>query len=206
MWCGGTVSECSILVLIALITIPEGDHLPWRREMSHIAASVREAIKTAIQLEKDGKAFFDQATRETSNDLGKKMFRKLASDEVRHLQTFKKMFQTIADPQTWKQLMAEGSPGTRMLFFEQKAAHRTPAEKDAGELSALQQALEVERKAIAFFKETAQATDDPEARRIFEAIAREEEAHYDLIQAQIDSVTHSGFWFDIGEFQMDGMY
>lgn len=174
--------------------------------MSQIASNVREAIQTAIQLEKDGKAFFDQAAQETDNALGKKMFRKLAADEVRHLQTFKKMFQTITDPQTWKQLMAAGSPGKTMPFFEQKAAQRTPAEKGAGELSALQQALEVERKAIAFFKITAQETDDPEASRIFEAIAREEEGHYDLIQAQIDSVTHAGFWFDIGEFQMDGMY
>ena len=174
--------------------------------MSSLERKVQEAIKTAIQLEKDGKAFFDQAAQETGNELGKKMFRKLASDEVRHLQTFKKMFQTLADPKTWKQLMASGAPEKRMPFFEQKSAQRTPAEKGAGELNALQQALEVERKAIAFFRETAQQTDDPEARRIFEAIAREEEGHYDLIQAQIDSVTHAGFWFDIGEFQMDGMY
>lgn len=174
--------------------------------MTEIAPNVREAIKTAIQLEKDGQAFFHQAAKETGNELGKKMFRKLASDEVRHLQTFKKMFQTLTDPRTWKKLLASGSPEKRMPFFEQKGARRTPAEKGAGELNALQQALEVERKAIAFFKETAQETDDPEAKRIFETIAREEEAHYDLIQAQIDSVTHAGFWFDVGEFQMDGMY
>jgi rubrerythrin len=174
--------------------------------MAQIAPKVREAIKTAIQLEKDGKAFFDQATRETENELGKKMFRKLAADEVRHLQTFKKMFQTITDPGTWKQLLAEGPPKERMPSFDHKAGSRTPAEKGAGELSALQQALEVERKAIDFFKRTAQETSDPEAGRIFLAIANEEEGHYDLIQAQIDSLTHSGFWFDVGEFQMDGMY
>jgi rubrerythrin len=174
--------------------------------MTKIAPQVREAVKTAIQLEKDGKAFFDKAAQETENELGKKMFRKLAADEVRHLQTFKKMFQTITDPKTWKQLMAEGTPKERMPYFEEKAGSRSPAEKGAGELNALQQALEVERKAIDFFKKTAQETDDPEASRIFELIASEEEGHYDLIQAQIDSVTHSGFWFDIGEFQMDGMY
>jgi rubrerythrin len=174
--------------------------------MTQIAPEIREAIKTAIQLEKDGKAFFDQAAQETKNELGKKMFRKLAADEVRHLQTFKEMFQTITDPALWKKLMAEGPPKTRMPYFEQKTGNRTPAEKGAGELSALQQALGVERKAIDFFKKTAQEASDPEASRIFKAIANEEEGHYDLIQAQIDSVTHSGFWFDIGEFQMDGMY
>jgi rubrerythrin len=174
--------------------------------MSQIAPNVREAIKTAIQLENDGQAFFSKAAQETSNELGKKMFRKLAADEVRHLQTFKKMFETLTDPQTWKQLMAESPPRERMPYFQQKSAGRTPAEKGAGELRALQEALEVERKAIGYFKTISKQTADAEASRIFDTIAREEEGHYDLIQAQIDSVNHSGFWFDIGEFQMDGMY
>jgi rubrerythrin len=174
--------------------------------MSAIAPNVREAIKTAVQLEKDGRAFFEQAAEETKNELGKKMFRKLAADEIRHLQVFKKMFETLTDPKTWSQLCKEGPSRERMPFFGEKAKTRKAAEKGAGELSALRQALEVERKAIDFFRQVAQDTDDADARRIFETIAREETSHYDLIQAQIDSVTHSGFWFDIGEFQMDGMY
>jgi hypothetical protein len=52
----------------------------------------------------------------------------------------------------------------------------------------------------------AKQASDPEASRIFEIIAQEEITHYDLIQAQIDSVTNAGFWFDVGEFKMDGLY
>lgn len=174
--------------------------------MTEITPQVREAIKTAIQLEKDGRAFFEQAAKETQNELGKKMFRKLAGDEIRHLKTFKRMFETLTDPQTWRELLKEGSPHERMPFFAEKAQNRKPAEKGAGELNALQQALEVERKAITFFREVSQQAADSPASRIFQIIAKEEESHYDLIQAQIDSVTHAGYWFDIGEFQMDGMY
>lgn len=174
--------------------------------MSQTTSQVKEAIKTAIQLEKDGRQFFEEAAEETKNELGKKMFLKLASDEIRHLVTFEKMFKSLADPQTWKELLQEGPPRDRMPFFTEKAQNRSPAEKGAGEVEALHQALEVERKAIDFFKKTAQEATDPEARRIFQLIAQEEISHYDLIQAQIDSVTHSGFWFDVGEFKMDGLY
>lgn len=174
--------------------------------MSQITPEIKEAIKAAIQLEKDGRNFFELAAKETQNELGRKMFRKLAADEIRHLQTFQKMFKALADPETWKDLLKEGPSRERMPFFANKAKNRKPAEKGAGEVGALRQALEVERKAIGFFKKTAQEATDPEASRIFELIAQEEVSHYDLIQAQIDSVTHSGFWFDVGEFQMDGMY
>jgi rubrerythrin len=66
--------------------------------------------------------------------------------------------------------------------------------------------LAVERKAIDFFKEVAEQAGDPEAKRIFQLIAEEEVSHYDLIQAQIDSVTNAGFWFDVGDYKMDGLY
>jgi rubrerythrin len=93
-----------------------------------------------------------------------------------------------------------------MPYFSEKAESRSPVEKGAGEVEALRQALEVERKAIDFFKKVAEQTGDPEASRIFEIVAQEEVTHYDLIQAQIDSVTNAGFWFDVGEFKMDGLY
>jgi rubrerythrin len=174
--------------------------------MSQITPEVKEAIKTAIQLEKDGRKFFEQAAEETKNELGQKMFHKLANDEIRHLVTFEKMFKTLADPNTWRELLKGGQPRERMPYFAEKAENRSPAETGAGEVSALRQALEVERKAIDFFRQVAERAEDPEAKRIFEIIAEEEVTHYDLIQAQIDSVTNSGFWFDVGEFQMDGMY
>lgn len=174
--------------------------------MAKITPEVKEAIKTAIQLEKDGRQFFEQAAEDTNNELGKKMFQKLAADEVRHLVTFEKMFKTLADPETWRELLKSGAPRVRMPFFAEKAENRSPAERGAGEVSALRQALGVERKAIDFFKKVAQEAHDPEASRIFELIAEEEISHYDLIQAQIDSVTNAGFWFDVGEFEMDGLY
>ncbi len=174
--------------------------------MAEITPQVREAIKTAIQLEKDGREFFEQAAEETKNELGKKMFHKLAGDEVRHLVTFEKMFKTLTDPKTWKELLKGGAPRERMPYFAEQAENRSPAEKGAGEVSALRQALAVERKAIDFFRKVAEETGDPEAKRIFQLIAEEEVSHYDLIQAQIDSVTNAGFWFDVGDFKMDGLY
>ena len=75
-----------------------------------------------------------------------------------------------------------------------------------GEIEALRIGMELELKAIDFFKACADRGDDSEAQAIFLRIADEERFHYDLLQAQYDSVTGSGFWLDSSEFRMDGKY
>jgi rubrerythrin len=66
--------------------------------------------------------------------------------------------------------------------------------------------MELELKAIYFFKNASAGSDDKTVKEIFEKIAEEERFHYDLLQAQFDSVTGSGFWLDSAEFHMDGKY
>jgi len=66
--------------------------------------------------------------------------------------------------------------------------------------------MELEQDAIDFFQKAAAETDDPVARKMFLEISEEEKFHYDLLQAQYDSVTGSGFWLGSAEFQMDGKW
>jgi len=66
--------------------------------------------------------------------------------------------------------------------------------------------LELELKAIDFFKSCASKTGDPEVKEIFLKISEEERFHYDLLQAQVDSLTNTGFWLDSSEFHMDGKF
>ncbi|MFQ6110262.1 MAG: hypothetical protein ACE5L7_11990 [Candidatus Aminicenantales bacterium] len=56
------------------------------------------------------------------------------------------------------------------------------------------------------FQKAAEEVSDPDAREIFLKIREEEKFHYDLLQAQIDSLTHSGFWLDSAEFRLDGKW
>ena len=43
---------------------------------------VLQAIETAIQIEKDGLAFYNESARQTDDPNGKKMFQSLARDEI----------------------------------------------------------------------------------------------------------------------------
>ena len=54
--------------------------------------NVKDAIKTAIQMEKDGYSFYQKAAAQTSSDMGRTVFKSLAADELLHVEVFEKLF------------------------------------------------------------------------------------------------------------------
>ena len=60
--------------------------------MKEISREVENGIKEAIRLEINGRKFFLHAADITEHEKGKKMFRFLADEEVKHLEVFGKLF------------------------------------------------------------------------------------------------------------------
>jgi rubrerythrin len=174
-------------------------------KMKKISKDVKTLIQDAIKLEINGQAFFNKAAEITHNDLGKKMFVRLAQEEVKHLDTFSRLFSTIIGTEDWKkQVRREELKGPSAVIDD--LAQRMKRAEGQSEVEAIRIGMELEQKAVDFFTKSAGTMDDREAKQIFEKIADEERFHYDLLLAQYDSVTGSGFWLDSSEFQMDGKY
>ena len=66
--------------------------------------------------------------------------------------------------------------------------------------------MELERGSIDQYKKWATNSDNTKIKEIFEKIIKEEKYHYDLLQAEYDNITNTGFWFDMAEFRMDGKF
>ncbi len=173
--------------------------------MNKISQDAKTLIQDAIRLEINGQAFFNEAASLTHNELGKKMFVRLAQEEVKHLETFSLLFSQVIQSDEWKkQVRSEELKGPSPVI--QELSERMKRAEGKSEVEALRIGMELEQKAIDFFTHSASKMDDPKAKEIFEKIADEERFHYDLLQAQYDSVTGSGFWLDSAEFAMDGKY
>jgi rubrerythrin len=173
--------------------------------MPRISQDVRSLIQDAIWLEINGQAFFNEAAAITHNELGKKMFVRLAQEEVKHLETFSRLFSQVIQSDDWKkQVRSEELKGPSPVI--QELAQRMKRAEGQSEVEALRIGMELEQKAVDFFAASAVKMGDPAAKEIFEKIADEERFHYDLLLAQHDSVTGSGFWLDSSEFAMDGKY
>ena len=173
--------------------------------MEEISKQVEKAIKEAIRLEVNGRNFFNHAAEITHNELGKKMFHKLADEETKHIQAFSKLFSEILKDTDWKKFVRDEELKGGSTLID-KLKERMKGAEGKSETQALSIGMELEENAIRFFQKAAAEVNDPVARKIFLGISEEEKFHYDLLQAQHDSLTNSGFWLDSAEFQMDGKY
>ena len=173
--------------------------------MEEISQQVEKAIKEALRLEVNGRNFFNHAAEITHNELGKKMFQKLAAEETKHIQAFSKLFSEILKETDWKKFVRDEELRGESTLIE-KLKERMKGAEGKSETQALSIGMELEENAIQLFQKAAQEVDDVVAKEIFLSISEEEKFHYDLLQAQHDSLTNSGFWLDSAEFQMDGKY
>ena len=173
--------------------------------MEEISKPVENAIKEAIRLEINGRNFFNHAAEITHNELGKKMFEKLAAEEVKHIEVFSELFTKILKETDWKKYVRDEELKGESALIE-KLKERMRGAEGKSETQALSIGMELEENAIRFFQKAADEVEDPVAKEIFRNISEEEKFHYDLLQAQHDSLTNSGFWLDSAEFQMDGKY
>jgi rubrerythrin len=172
--------------------------------MSEITPQIKNAIQESIMLEINGRKFFNHAADITQNERGKKMFRFLAEEEIKHLDVFGKLFNKILKGEDWKNYVKISD--TEEAPLVEKLKERMKKAEGKGEVEALSIGMQLEMDAIQFFLKAANETDDPVAQKIFRDISEEEKFHYDLLQAQHDSVTKSGFWLGGAEFQMDGKW
>jgi rubrerythrin len=164
-----------------------------------------QAMKTAIEMEKSGHRFFTEASNKVKHEVGRKLFSRLAAEEIDHMRTFETIFNEVSGGADWKEAMKAVQPAKKVPYFDE-ARKEFKAEDMSVEMDYLKKALDLERDAMQFFEKAIQDAESPEAKQIFKRILAEEQGHYDLIQSEIDSINGTGFWFDVHEFYMDGKY
>ncbi|MBJ6726217.1 ferritin-like domain-containing protein [Geomesophilobacter sediminis] len=140
---------------------------------------VQEAIKVAMQTEKDAMKFYELGASKMTDPGAKKLFQQLAKEEREHAMHFFKAYNR-ADVGTFEEFMAapnlEGATWVGTLegliladFNEQTALE-----------AALQKEGELEKKLI----ETANRLSDPAVKEVFDLNARETRNHYLTIEAE----------------------
>jgi rubrerythrin len=170
------------------------------------SAAVLKAIETAIQIEKDGLAFYSEAAKQTDDPNGKKMFQSLARDEAAHLKLFEDARQALLERGNWL------SP-EEVAAISPKRLDRPPifptgdkikaAEIPERELVALQRGLQAEKDSIAFYSQERDKADDPDAKAMYAYLIEQEEGHRTILQGEYDYLNRTGFWFDIQEFDLE---
>ena len=165
---------------------------------------VIELLTKAIEVEKNGLQTYLKFARETKEVTGKDMFILLANDEYDHMNLLSDMMKEVLESDSV--ILPEDidlSIIEKVVPRLRKKDKLTVGQAGATELTALKTARDMERNAIDYYKRLRESLTDEKLRNIAQRLVEMEEGHFDIIQMQIDSVTNTGFWFDMAEFSLE---
>ncbi|MBI5657744.1 MAG: ferritin family protein [Geobacter sp.] len=139
--------------------------------------SVQEALKLAVQGEKDSLDFYRKAAAVTKNDRAKKVFELLANEEVGHLKSFFEHYKggEFGDLKTFIDSPPDKKSAT-ILALEKAINENTHEQK------ALEIALKEEKSCIEQYTLLAKDIIDPLVKGIFTRVVKETQNHYDMIE------------------------
>jgi len=156
-----------------------------------------EALKTAIQMEIDGKKYYLKASQESGNSLGKKLLEKLAIEEDSHRQKFEQIYEAIRKKKAWPTIdfKPDGGQSLRTIFAQATEEIGSKAEAQTTELNAVQTAMEMENKTYDFYKrQGGKATHDTE-KDFYHAVAAEEREHHLILLDYYEYLKDPAGWF-----------
>ncbi|HTY07825.1 MAG TPA: ferritin family protein [Candidatus Edwardsbacteria bacterium] len=178
--------------------------MPTTVKKPQAAAAAIDALNKAIHSEQMALATYLKFARQTKVVSGKDMFIRLSEDELGHREILEKELGNLQAGKPWCKPTFKPSDIEELLPKLTDAQAKAQAEHGSSDdLSALNIALDMEKKAMAFYRREADKSADATARKMYARLAEMEEAHYNLIQAEIDNIKDMGFWFGIQEFTLE---
>ena len=156
-------------------------------------SEVLEAVEAAIQLEKDGVAFYTEAASQIDDPRGKRMFQSLARDETAHLELFEDARAALLNGGGWP--LPEQATAVSPEEFSPPSIFPTgdeirTAEMPAGRFATLWQGIQAERDSIAFYVEQMERTEDPDGRAMYAYLVDQEECHHALLEGEYNYHVH----------------
>jgi rubrerythrin len=165
---------------------------------------IEKAIKTAIDYETKIRDLYQEATTKTSDSAGKHIFQALGKDEQNHVDY---LLDRLAHWQETDRLEAgkleTTIPSKEIISREVKKLKAGMATEDrTDEKQMLSKALKVEVETSDFYRQMV-AQMEGEGQEMFARFLEIEDEHIAIVQAELDYISRTGYWFDFKEFDME---
>jgi len=161
--------------------------------------SAMNVLEEAKCLEQQGQAFYREAAKKIKNPAGKKMFRKLAKDEVLHERLIQREILSLIKEGYWVELLETQGPACALvpnIFPQGREGLKKAAKADPTEVDAVLTALDMENKSYDLYRSQAESVKDLKAQQLYEFLAGQERTHFDLLMANYEAMVQFGGWAD----------
>lgn len=155
------------------------------------------ALQRAIRMEIDGKKFYHKASRESSNELGKKLLKSLAAEEDIHQQKFEEIYNAIRSKKAWPEIdfHPDRGRGLKTVFASAIKKIGSDIRAPATELDAIQTAMDMENKTYDFYKTQVQDAVYDAEREFYKALAAQERVHHQVLLDYYEYLKNPAAWF-----------
>ncbi len=160
-----------------------------------------DIFEFAMQMELDGKSFYEKRAAATKHRELKSMLLMLAEEEQKHYNFFRRMKEgktTLAEAEI--DARSEALDKARNIFVEM-SNNSEGKQFSEDELSAWNEAMKIEEKAVKFYSEKAAVEPDAIRKRLLSIIAAEEKNHVHMIDGVLSYLKYPESFADSAQFK-----
>lgn len=166
--------------------------------------TLEEAIKTAITYETRIRDLYRSAAAATGDPVAAGVYGALADDEQHHVAYLEdRLKQWEKNGSITPEALGSTLPDIRRIAAEMgKIRDELEREDRTDEKQMLSKALHAELETSRFYEQMVQELTG-DAQMMFQRFLEIENEHIEIVQAELDFVSRTGYWFDIKEFDME---
>ena len=153
-----------------------------------------EILKTALLLEKRGRAFYQRVARDAESQAVKELFTIMAEEEGKHIDFLSKQFANFSANGEF--LEQQPDSAARSAVQEILSSEIRKQISAAGfEAAAISAAIEMENRAIDIYSGRAGSSEEPREKSLYEWLAQWERGHLKFL-AEINDELLEDIWYE----------
>ncbi|MGD9334940.1 MAG: hypothetical protein PVJ50_08150 [Desulfobacterales bacterium] len=166
--------------------------------------TIEEAIKTAIVYETKIRDIYRDAADKVTDPAGKKFFKMMGDDEHYHVEYLIEQLKLWEKTGTlYTESLKTTIPSIEIVREETAKVKAHISKEDlSNEKAILSRALKAEVETSNFYKKMVNELP-VHGQKMFARFLEIEDNHIAAVQAELDYITHTGYWFDFKEFDME---
>jgi len=167
---------------------------------------IEEAIKKAIEYETRIWKMYAESAQDVADERGKKVLGMLADEEKGHVAYLEDKLRQVQNQGSFRvDRLSTRLPALDSIQTEaEKVADHFTGKSLTRERQILERALQAEIETSKFY-ESLVSDLAGDGRDMFARFLEIENGHLQLVQAELDFISQSGFWFDFPEFDMEAI-
>lgn len=152
----------------------------------------------AIQMEKDGEAYYRELGRKSNDEGLQFIFTLLADEEVSHYTIIEQMSQS--DPNATLSEKEKDVLQSAKTIFAEMQERIGEINFNMPQVEFYRKALETEKKSVDYYLEMSKKVENEAHQAIFQKLAKEEKKHLFLMENLVNFVSRPTTWIEDAEF------